>query len=152
VSNTITRAFGSTLAIAALAFAGAAAPAVAAKKHHHRSHAKRHTTNSSSTSSTSSSSSSETVLTGTTLTSVSDAAIAAVPGGTVDRASTETDSTNTSAAYEVHVTKSDGSKVVVIEDASFAVLSTTAATGHGGNCHGGAPAGANSQGTTGTNG
>lgn len=42
-------------------------------------------------------------------------------------ASTETDSSNTSAAYEVKVTESDGTTKVVIEDASFTVLSTTAA-------------------------
>ena len=33
------------------------------------------------------------------------------------------------------MTKSDGTHVVVIEDSSFTVLSTTAETGHG-NCHG----------------
>jgi hypothetical protein len=39
-----------------------------------------------------------------------------VPGGTVTRATTETDATG---AYEVFVTRSDGSRVKVIEDASF---------------------------------
>jgi hypothetical protein len=44
-------------------------------------------------------------------------------GGTADRATTETDSSNSAAAYEVHVTKADGSHVVVILDKSYAVLS-----------------------------
>ena len=43
--------------------------------------------------------------------------------GTVASATTETDATG---AYEVIVTKSDGSRVKVIEDSSFTVLSTTA--------------------------
>ena len=64
----------------------------------------------------------ETALSGSTLTSASNAALTAVPG-TVDRASTETDATG---AYEVIVTKSDGSRVKVIEDSSFTVLSSAA--------------------------
>ncbi len=43
-------------------------------------------------------------------------------GGTADRATTETDNSNAAAAYEVHVTKADGSHVVVILDKSYAVL------------------------------
>ena len=132
MKHTITRVVGSSAAIAVLALGGAAVPAVAKSNHHHhkKTHAKRHTTNSSS-------SSKETPLTGDTLTSASNAALAAVPGGTVTRATTETDSSDSNAAYEVHVTKADGSHVVVIEDSSFTVLSTTAATGHGsGGCHG----------------
>ena len=39
------------------------------------------------------------------------------------RATTENDSDNSAAAYEVHVTKADGSHVVVILDKSYAVLS-----------------------------
>ena len=54
-----------------------------------------------------------------------------MPGGTVTRATTETDATG---AYEVFVTRSDGSRVNVIEDASFNVLSVTAA-GPGGGCN-----------------
>ncbi len=91
----------------------------------------------------------ETALTGTTLSSASAAVIAAVPGGTVDRATTETDGTITGAAYEVHVTKPDGSHVVVIEDASFTVLSTSAATGHG-SCAGGPGGPSTTTGATGT--
>ncbi|HEU0317901.1 MAG TPA: hypothetical protein VFR49_11265, partial [Solirubrobacteraceae bacterium] len=73
----------------------------------------------------------EAVLTGATLTSASDAAIAAVPGGTVTRASAEDKSDASGAAYEVHVTKSDGSQVEVLEDSAFKVLSVNASTGHG---------------------
>ena len=64
----------------------------------------------------------ETPLTGDTLAKASAAAVAKV-GGTADFASTETDGTNSAAAYEVHMTKADGTHVTVIEDSSFAVLS-----------------------------
>jgi hypothetical protein len=142
--NTFIRALGSSAAIAALTLGGAA-PALAAKRHHrhHRHHATHKITNSASTSSTSTQSS-ETALTGTELSSASAAAIAAVPSGTVTRASTETDNSNASAAYEVRVTKTDGSHVVVIEDSSFTVLSTSAAQA-GDNC--GQAAGGGTQGS-----
>src|SRR3954453_4085029 len=78
----------------------------------------------------------ETPLTGTVPAEVKAAAIAKV-GGTVDRATTENDSSNAAAAYEAHVTKADGSKVTVILDNSFAVLSVQTG-GHGGHRgHGG---------------
>jgi uncharacterized membrane protein YkoI len=64
----------------------------------------------------------ETSLTGDAATKATAAAIAKT-GGTADRATTETDSSNSAAAYEVHVTKADGSHVVVILDKSYAVLS-----------------------------
>ena len=63
----------------------------------------------------------ETPLTGDTATKAKAAAVAK-EGGTADRATTENDSSNSAATYEVHVTKSDGSHVVVILDKSFAVL------------------------------
>ena len=63
----------------------------------------------------------ETELTGDTATKAKAAAVAKV-GGTADRASTENDSSNANAAYEVHVTKTDGTHVQVILDKSFAVL------------------------------
>jgi hypothetical protein len=88
-----------------------------------------------STSQTSSSGSNgEVALTGSTLSSADAAAIAANAGATADRATTETDSTLSGAAYEVHITQPDGSHAVVIEDSSFNVLATqaqTAASGHG---------------------
>ena len=50
------------------------------------------------------------------------AALAAVPGGTVSRASIENPSDPSGAAYEVHVRKSDGSEVVVLLGSAFKVL------------------------------
>lgn len=63
----------------------------------------------------------ETPLTGETATKAKAAAVAK-EGGTADGATTENDSSNSAAAYEVHVTKADGSHVVVILDTSYAVL------------------------------
>ena len=57
----------------------------------------------------------ETLVTGSGAATLEAAALKAVPGGTVDRA--ETDSGD--AAYEVHVTKSDGSQVTVKFDSSL---------------------------------
>ncbi|HEX6490551.1 MAG TPA: PepSY domain-containing protein [Gaiellaceae bacterium] len=71
--------------------------------------------------------SADTPLSGSTLSSASAAALAAVPGGTVSSATTESDGTG---AYEVIVTNADGTRVKVIENVSFAVLSS-GATG----CH-----------------
>ena len=74
----------------------------------------------------------ETALTGATLTSASAAAIAAVPGGTVDGAATEDPTDASGAAYEVHVKKTDGTRVEVLEDTAFKVLSVKAGgPGHG---------------------
>lgn len=61
----------------------------------------------------------ETILTGTDLEKVTAAAEAAVPGGTIDRAETDAEG----AAFEAHVTKSDGSKVTVKLDSSYKVTS-----------------------------
>jgi uncharacterized membrane protein YkoI len=77
----------------------------------------------------------ETALTGDVATKAKAAALAQT-GGTADRATTETDSSNAAAAYEVHVTKADGSHVVVILDKNNAVLTVetqaTHPSGHGG--------------------
>jgi hypothetical protein len=135
----LARAAGISAITAAMALGGAA-PALAAKhhRHHHRAQARRHTSNTTSSSSTSSTTQSggngETPLTGSTLASASAAAIAANPGATVDSASTETDSSISGDAYEVHITKADGSHAVVIEDSSFNVLATQSGDGCG---HGG---------------
>jgi uncharacterized membrane protein YkoI len=67
----------------------------------------------------------ETPLTGDALTKADAAAVAKV-GGTADFATTENDGTVSGAAYEVHVTKTDGTHVTVILDSSFAVLSVQA--------------------------
>ena len=124
MSHRIMRAVGSS-AVIAVAALGGAAPALAAK---HKGQGHRHGTASSSSSSQPNG---ETPLTGSTLTSASNAAIAANPGATVKGASTETDSSLSGAAYEVHIVKSDGTKAVVIEDSSFNVLATQAEQGPG---------------------
>src|SRR4051812_8567603 len=64
----------------------------------------------------------ETPLTGSDLTKASDAAIAANPGATVDRASTEDPAESTGAAYEVKITKADKTHAEVLLDSSFTVL------------------------------
>jgi uncharacterized membrane protein YkoI len=139
------------VAIAGLAaFGGTVAVPAAQAKSRHRSHVRAHkartkthlklvrqTSSSSSSSSSSTGNTRETALTGDTLTSASNAALAAVPGGTVTSASTEDPSDASGAAYEVKVTKADGSRVEVLEDSSFTVLSVNAVSQGGGNCHGG---------------
>ena len=62
----------------------------------------------------------ETVLTGDDLAKATSAAEAAVPGATAQRAETDAEG----AAYEVHMTKSDGSVVTVKLDSSFNVTGT----------------------------
>ena len=61
--------------------------------------------------------STEVVLTGATKTSVENAVLAALPGATIQRSSTETDGKSTDA-YEVHATKADGTHVEVLLDSS----------------------------------
>jgi flagellar hook-length control protein FliK len=62
----------------------------------------------------------ETLLTGDTAASVTAAAQAAVPDGTIVRVETDSDG----SPYEAHVTKADGTQVVVKVDASFTVTAT----------------------------
>jgi hypothetical protein len=62
----------------------------------------------------------EAVLTGDDLAKATSAAEAAVPGATAQRAETDAEG----AAYEVHMTKSDGSVVTVKLDSSFNVTGT----------------------------
>jgi len=62
----------------------------------------------------------ETLLTGDTLASVTTAAKAKVPGGTIVRVETDADG---HAAYEAHMTKADGSLTTVYVDKSFDVVS-----------------------------
>jgi flavin-binding protein dodecin len=59
----------------------------------------------------------ETLLTGTTKTSVEAAAKAAVPGATIERVESDAEG----ATYEAHMTKAAGSHVTVKLDASFKV-------------------------------
>jgi uncharacterized membrane protein YkoI len=75
----------------------------------------------------------ETPLTGDVAAKAKAAAIAKV-GGTAERATTETDSSNADAAYEVYVTKTDGTHVEVILDKDYNVLAVE--TGHGRGPHG----------------
>lgn len=70
----------------------------------------------------------ETELTGDQLTKATEAAKAKVPGATVNRAETDVDG---EGAYEVHMTKSDGSKITVFLDANFSVTSTQDGVGKG---------------------
>lgn len=62
----------------------------------------------------------EELLTGDTATKAEAAATAAVPGATAQRAETDAEG----AAYEVHMTKSDGSVVTIKLDGNFAVTDT----------------------------
>jgi hypothetical protein len=116
----------------------------AATSHHKRHHARRSSTSTSHSPSPSSSSrvgapSDETELNGETATKAKGAALAAVPGGTVLRASTESAADPSKAAYEVHVRKSDGSVVEVLLDSSYKVLAVSSAPPHAGGCPGGPP-------------
>ncbi len=71
----------------------------------------------------------EELLTGDNASKATAAALAAVPGGTVDRVETDTEGD----VYEAHMTKADGSHVTVKFDGSFNV--TRIEDGPGG--HGG---------------
>lgn len=68
----------------------------------------------------------ETLLTGSTKTSVEAAAKAAVPGGTILRVENDAEG----AKYEAHMTKTDGSEVTVKVDASFKVTGIESMPGH----------------------
>jgi uncharacterized membrane protein YkoI len=87
----------------------------------------------------------ETTVTGTKAATLKAAALKQVPGGTVERISTDTD--HAGAAYEVHVRKSDGSEVTVLFDANLKYVATETDRGH----HGGGGRGGNETAVTGTN-
>jgi hypothetical protein len=83
----------------------------------------------------------ETALTGDTATKVTAAAQSAIPDGTIIRVETDSDG----SPYEAHVTKADGTQVVVKVDANFAVTATQdmpAGGPNGGHHQGPPPAGA----------
>jgi uncharacterized membrane protein YkoI len=61
----------------------------------------------------------EVVLTGDTATKVSEAALAAVPGATIERVENDAEG----AVYEAHIKKADGTEATVKLDASFKVTS-----------------------------
>ena len=73
----------------------------------------------------------EELLTGDTADKVKAAALAAVPGGTIQRVETDAEG----SPYEAHMTKSDGSHVTVKVDKDFKVTSVENDGGRGG--HGG---------------
>jgi uncharacterized membrane protein YkoI len=62
----------------------------------------------------------ETLLTGETAARVREAALAKVSGGTIERIETDADG---HAAYEAHMTRSDGSRVTVYVNKAFEVVS-----------------------------
>ena len=62
----------------------------------------------------------ETLLTGDTAAKVRAAALAKVSGGTIERVETDADG---NAAYEAHMTRSDGSRVTVYVNKAFEVVS-----------------------------
>ena len=62
----------------------------------------------------------ETLLTGDAASKVSAAALAKVPGGTIERVETDADG---NAKYEAHMTNADGSRVTVYVNADFEVVS-----------------------------
>jgi len=76
----------------------------------------------------------ETVLTGDTADKATAAALAAVPGGTVQRVENDAEG----AVYEAHMLKSDGTPVTVKMDADFKVtgIETGGPGGPGGPGHG----------------
>ena len=63
----------------------------------------------------------ETLLTGNTEAKVRAAALEKVSGGTIERVETDADG---HAAYEAHMTRSDGSRVTVYVNKSFQVVGT----------------------------
>ncbi|BCW79793.1 hypothetical protein [Arthrobacter sp. NicSoilC5] len=62
----------------------------------------------------------ETLLTGDTATKVTDAALAANPGATIQRVENDAEGT----VYEAHIITADGTRATVYLDASFTVTST----------------------------
>lgn len=70
----------------------------------------------------------ETLLTGDTATKVTDAALAANPGATIQRVENDAEG----AVYEAHIIKADGTRATVYLDASFTVTSTDAGGPGGG--------------------
>jgi uncharacterized membrane protein YkoI len=62
----------------------------------------------------------EELLTGSDAQKAKDAALAAVPGATIERVETDAEG----AAYEAHIVKSDGSHVTLKFDTNFKVTAT----------------------------
>lgn len=68
----------------------------------------------------------ETLLTGDAKTKAEAAALAAVPGGSIERVENDAEG----AVYEAHMTKADGSHVTVKLDANFKVTGIEDGPGH----------------------
>ncbi len=122
MTSRLARGLASCATVAALAL-GSAVPALA-HGDGHNCHGPNHNPQNPSLGSMPAQ---RTDLTGDTLASASQAALAAVPGGTVTKATTDPGSRISDAAYKVHVTKSDGSHAFVVEDANFSVLAVKTA-------------------------
>ncbi|HEX3977496.1 MAG TPA: hypothetical protein VHW96_14610 [Solirubrobacteraceae bacterium] len=120
MTSKLARGLASCATVTALAL-GSAAPALA-HGDGHNCHDPNQNGQTGQSASVGSMPAQKTDLTGSTLDSASQAAIAAVPGATVTKATTDPNSRITDAAYKVHVTKSDGSHALVVEDSSFNVL------------------------------
>lgn len=80
-------------------------------------------------------------LTGATASKVKAAVLAKVPGATVERMSAEDAAESTGAAYEAHLTRSDGTHAEALLDKNFKVISTRSAPAGKGH-FGGPPPGA----------
>jgi len=70
----------------------------------------------------------ETVVTGDAADKAKAAALKAVPAGTVESVTTETD--HAGVAYEVHMTKPDGTRLTVLEDENFNVVDVRSCPNH----------------------
>src|SRR3989441_5322982 len=79
----------------------------------------------------------EVLLTGDTADKVKAAALAAVPGGTIQRVETDAEG----SPYEAHMTKSDGSHVTVKVDTDYKVTSVENDADHRGPGRPGGPGG-----------
>lgn len=66
-------------------------------------------------------------LTGATASKVKAAVLATVPGATVNRMSAENAAEGTGAAYEAHLTRSDGTHAEALLDKNFKVITTRSA-------------------------
>lgn len=71
-------------------------------------------------------------LSGAAAAKVKAAVLAKLPGATIHRASAEDPAEGNGAAYEVHAVKADGSRVRVLLNTNFAVISTRTEAHHGG--------------------
>jgi len=120
--------------LAAVAAAGLGGAAVAAGAGSSTKTATTTTTTTTTTTSSKPARTPESTLTGDVATKAKAAAVAKV-GGTADSATTENDSSNAAAVYEVHVTKTDGTHVKVILDKDYSVLSVETGHGFGGHGH-----------------